>query len=38
MGYILGIESTCDYSGLGLVNYGPGDVIYNKVVSKDYAP
>ena len=34
MGYILGIESTCDDSGLGVVNSQTGDVIYNKVVSQ----
>ena len=32
MGYILGIESTCDDSGLGVVNSQTGKVIYNKVV------
>ena len=34
MGYILGIESTCDDSGLGVVNSQTGEVIYNKVVSQ----
>ena len=34
MGYILGIESTCDDSGLGVVNSQTGEIIYNKVVSQ----
>ena len=30
MGYILGIESTCDDSGLGAVDSQTGKVIYKK--------
>ena len=32
MGYILGIESTCDDSGLGAVDSQTGEIIYNKIV------
>ncbi len=34
MKYILGIESTCDDSGLGVVDSQTGEVIYNKIVSQ----
>ena len=34
MGYILGIESTCDDSGLGVLDSQTGKVIYTKVVSQ----